>query len=94
LAGWFVTEVGRQPWMVQGLMRTAETASPVSSAQIAVSLAAFILVYAFVFGAGSYYVIHLIRKGPAGGEQAYGGHGLESPPIIADAPGGKGGGYV
>ncbi|MFP4668149.1 MAG: cytochrome ubiquinol oxidase subunit I [Desulfobacterales bacterium] len=94
LAGWIVTEVGRQPWMVQGLMRTAETASPVSSAQIAVSLAAFILVYAFVFGAGSYYVIHLIRKGPAGGEQAYGGHGLESPPIIADAPGGKGGGYV
>ena len=64
LAGWFVAEVGRQPFLVYGLIRTADMASPVPAASIAATLALFIAVYGFVFGAGVYYIFKLIRKGP------------------------------
>lgn len=64
LAGWFVTEVGRQPWTVYGVVRTAESVSPVLGPYIALSLLAFIGVYLFVFGAGTYYILRLIGKGP------------------------------
>ncbi len=84
LAGWFVTEVGRQPWIVQGVLRTEDAVSPVAGTSVALSLAAFILVYLFVFGAGSYYILHLIGKGPEDGESAYGAHGMEQPPLVTD----------
>ncbi|MHB1204161.1 MAG: cytochrome ubiquinol oxidase subunit I [Rhodospirillaceae bacterium] len=64
LAGWFVAEVGRQPFLVYGLIRTADMASPVPAASIAATLALFIVVYGFVFGAGIYYIFKLIRRGP------------------------------
>ena len=86
LAGWFVTEVGRQPWIVHGLMRTQEATSPVIGTSIAISLAAFIIVYVFVFGAGSYYILRLIGKGPEDAEAAYGDHGVEKPPIVTELP--------
>jgi cytochrome d ubiquinol oxidase subunit I len=86
LAGWFVTEVGRQPWIVQGLMRTQDATSPVMGTSIAISLTAFIIVYVFVFGAGSYYILKLIGKGPEEGEAAYGDHGIEKPPIVTELP--------
>ena len=86
LAGWFVTEVGRQPWIVQGLMRTSDATSPVIGTSIAISLAAFIIVYVFVFGAGSYYILRLIGKGPEETEAAYGDHGVEKPPIVTELP--------
>ena len=60
LAGWFVTEIGRQPYIVYGVLRTGETASPVLGTPIAISLFAFIITYVFVFGAGSYYILALI----------------------------------
>ena len=82
LAGWFVTEMGRQPYVVYGVLRTAEAASPVPAAPIAISLIAFVIVYGFVFGAGSYYILKLIGKGPDSGEQAYGDHGVGKPPIV------------
>lgn len=83
LAGWFVTEVGRQPWIVYGVLRTSESTSPVTAAPIAVSLAAFLLVYTFVFGAGSYYILRLIGKGPQALEEpTYGDHGIEKPPLV------------
>ncbi len=86
LAGWFVTEVGRQPWIVYGVLRTAQSASPVTAAPIAVSLAAFLVVYTFVFGAGSYYILHLIGKGPQALEEpTYGDHGIEKPPLVTGA---------
>ena len=94
LAGWFVTEVGRQPWVVYGLMRTSDAASPVIGMSIAISLTAFVFVYAFVFGAGTYYILKLIGKGPGTKEEAYGAHGVEKPPIITDLPGAKGDQYV
>lgn len=64
LAGWFVTEVGRQPYTAYGVIRTAESISPIVAESVAVTLIAFIIVYTFVFGAGSYYILKLIRKGP------------------------------
>jgi cytochrome d ubiquinol oxidase subunit I len=90
LAGWFVTEVGRQPWIVQGLMRTQDATSPVIGTSIAISLAAFIIVYVFVFGAGSYYILRLIGKGPEDAQAAYGDHGVEKPPIVTELTGKKG----
>lgn len=64
LAGWYVTEIGRQPYTVYGLLRTAESNSAVSGAEVAFSLAVFALVYVCVFGAGIWYLFKLVRKGP------------------------------
>jgi cytochrome bd ubiquinol oxidase subunit I len=62
--GWTVTEVGRQPWIVYGLMKTADAVSPLATSQVALSLLAFILVYTFL-GATAFYLISLVaRKGP------------------------------
>jgi len=94
LAGWFVTEVGRQPWIVYGLMKTSDAVSPVVGTSIAISLTAFVVVYAFVFGAGAYYILKLIGKGPDTREEAYGAHGVEKPPIFTEMPGTKGDQYV
>jgi cytochrome d ubiquinol oxidase subunit I len=66
LAGWVTAEVGRQPWVVYGLLRTADAASPVPGGSIAASLAMFVLVYGVVFGAGLYYIAKVIRDGSAG----------------------------
>ena len=85
LAGWFVTEVGRQPYMVYGVIRTADSVSPVLGPHVATSLLLFIITYTFVFGAGSYYILRLIGKGPVTtGEQTYGTHGVEKPPLVTD----------
>ena len=64
LAGWFVTEVGRQPYTAYGVIRTTESISPVIAEQVAISLAAFVIIYSFVFGAGVYYMFKTWRKGP------------------------------
>jgi len=64
LAGWFVTEVGRQPYTAYGIIRTSESVSPVLGEYVALSLLAFIIVYTLLFGAATYYIIKLIRKGP------------------------------
>jgi cytochrome d ubiquinol oxidase subunit I len=62
--GWTVTEVGRQPWIVYGVMRTAHAASPVTTTQVAISLAAFIVVYS-ILGAFCFYLIaKYAGKGP------------------------------
>jgi cytochrome d ubiquinol oxidase subunit I len=64
LAGWVTTEVGRQPFLVHGAMRTADGLSPVPGSSILTAIVLFVLVYAVVFGAGTYYVLRLIRQGP------------------------------
>ncbi len=78
LAGWFVTEVGRQPYLVYGLLHRSEGLSPVLGEQIAISLIAFIVVYTFVFGMGIYYIFHLMAAGPlqAKKEETFGSHGV------------------
>ena len=64
LAGWITTEVGRQPYTVYGLIRTSESLSPVDAPAVATSLAAFAVVYFFVFGAGTWYLLHMMHKAP------------------------------
>lgn len=64
LAGWVSAEVGRQPYVVYGVLRTADVVSPVSTASVATSLILFITVYAIVFSAGALYILRLIGKGP------------------------------
>lgn len=64
LAGWIVTEVGRQPFTVYGLLRTAQSASPLDAPAVATSLAAFAITYFAVFGAGIWYLLGLMRRPP------------------------------
>ncbi|MCF8476623.1 MAG: cytochrome ubiquinol oxidase subunit I [Pseudolabrys sp.] len=64
IAGWVVTESGRQPWIVYNIMRTADATSPVPGATIAGTLALFVLAYGVVFSFGIYYMNRLIAKGP------------------------------
>jgi cytochrome d ubiquinol oxidase subunit I len=64
LAGWVTTEVGRQPWTVYGLLRTADSASPIQAPAVAASLTAFVVVYFAVFGAGVFYLLRLMRRPP------------------------------
>jgi cytochrome d ubiquinol oxidase subunit I len=64
LAGWFVAEVGRQPWTATGVLRTAESASPVAGAAIGTTLVLFVIVYTVVFAGGIYYINRLIVRGP------------------------------
>ncbi len=64
LAGWITTEIGRQPWIVQGLMRTADAGSAVNAASVAISLSAFVVTYAVLFVAFLIFFRHLVRKGP------------------------------
>jgi cytochrome bd ubiquinol oxidase subunit I len=70
LAGWITTEVGRQPWVVYGVLRTADAASPLSAQQVGTSLLILVIVYFLVFGTGIYYMLKLMAKGPDVGGQA------------------------
>ena len=67
LAGWFVAEVGRQPWVVYGLMRTADAVSPIAASQVMTSLILFVAVYGILFAAYLYYLGRLVAKGPEPG---------------------------
>ena len=69
IAGWVTTEVGRQPFTVHGLLRTADSVSPLQPPAVAISLLAFIIVYFIVFGAGVYYILRLMSHSPHRGEQ-------------------------
>jgi cytochrome bd ubiquinol oxidase subunit I len=64
IAGWVTTEVGRQPYTVYGLLTTAESRSPLAAPAVAASLLAFVIVYFFAFGAGTYYLLRLMAKAP------------------------------
>ncbi|MBN9032139.1 MAG: cytochrome ubiquinol oxidase subunit I [Rhizobiales bacterium 63-7] len=64
LAGWVTTEVGRQPFTIYGHVLTAESHSPIAAPAVATSLIAFIVVYFFVFGAGTFYLLRLMARLP------------------------------
>lgn len=68
VAGWITTEMGRQPWVIYGLLRTRDAVSLHSTLQMSISLIAFLLVYFAVFGVGYSYLANLIKKGPETGE--------------------------
>jgi cytochrome bd ubiquinol oxidase subunit I len=64
IAGWTVTESGRQPWIAYGIQRTVDAVSPVGGGSVATTLALFVLVYGVVFAMGIYYINRLIDRGP------------------------------
>jgi cytochrome d ubiquinol oxidase subunit I len=69
IAGWVTTEVGRQPWVVYGLLRTGDSVSPIAAPGVTGSLIAFVIVYFAVFGAGTLYILRLMATAPEeGGE--------------------------
>jgi cytochrome d ubiquinol oxidase subunit I len=68
IAGWITTEVGRQPWVIYGLMRTADARAPIDAPAVATSLTVFVIVYFIVFGAGTYYILKLMAHAPHTGE--------------------------
>jgi cytochrome d ubiquinol oxidase subunit I len=80
LAGWFVTEIGRQPFIAYGVLRTSETVSPIIGPQVALSLAAFVIVYSILFGVGVFYMFSLFKKGPSsiGDKEKYYDHSMEA----------------
>lgn len=65
LAGWITTEVGRQPFTVYGFLRTSDSLAPVEAPAVAASLMAFVIVYFFVFGAGTFYILRMMNMRPA-----------------------------
>ena len=69
-AGWVLAEVGRQPWIVYGLMRTADAGSPVAGWQVMASMVAFVLVYGLLGSVGYYLIGKNAIKGPAAVEAA------------------------
>ena len=73
IAGWITTEVGRQPYVIYGLLRTADAASPLDAPAVAASLLAFVVVYFAVFSVGTWYLLRLMAAVPkphgAGGKQ-------------------------
>jgi len=76
LTGWFTAEVGRQPWTVYGVLRTADAVTPSLTVHAAsISLVVFCAVYLFIFAFGTLYVYRLLRAGPAAG--------LAMPPVAA-----------
>ena len=63
-AGWTTTEVGRQPWVVYGHLRTADAVSPnLTGPDVLISLLLYVVVYAIIFGAGVYYLVRLVQRG-------------------------------
>jgi len=68
IAGWVTTEVGRQPWVIYGLLRTKDAVSPIAAPAVTGSLIAFVIVYFTVFAAGTLYILRLIAAPPGEGE--------------------------
>ncbi|MDP8915918.1 MAG: cytochrome ubiquinol oxidase subunit I, partial [Pseudomonadota bacterium] len=87
IAGWFTAEVGRQPYVVYGALRTAQAVSPVTVGEVAFSFAAFLIVYAVVFTAGALYIGRLLHEGPSLGAADTAPHDPRAPGTpLAAAP--------
>jgi cytochrome d ubiquinol oxidase subunit I len=96
LCGWMTTEIGRQPYTVYGVLRTADSVSPIALPGIATSLAVFAIVYFIVFGAGVMVILRMMAKPPVSGEPDI-DHSLPTrsagihPGLPGAVPGGMGG---
>ncbi|MBK7564080.1 MAG: cytochrome ubiquinol oxidase subunit I [Propionivibrio sp.] len=81
LTGWYTAEVGRQPWVVYGLLRTRDAVTPsLTAGDVAFSLAGYVLVYAVVYSFGLYYIYRLLRDGPGADAE---------PPLVSGATGSR-----
>jgi cytochrome d ubiquinol oxidase subunit I len=82
ISGWWVTETGRQPYLIYGILKTVDAASPVSFGAVLTTLILFVIIYTSVFSMGILYINRLIEKGPqgaaiaAGGDPSLGAHPL------------------
>ncbi len=86
LTGWYTAEVGRQPWVVYGLLRTAQAVTPSLTVREAmISFAVFVALYAMIFGAGTVYIYRLLRSGPTDAAVAPIAHGNPMRPMAAGA---------
>lgn len=92
IAGWTTTEAGRQPWTVQGLLRTSDSVSPITLHEVETSFLIVIVVYLVVIGSGIRYLLKMWATAPEPGEQpphddaplrSHGLHGLMSPTHLA-----------
>ncbi|CAE6744456.1 MULTISPECIES: cytochrome ubiquinol oxidase subunit I [Xanthomonas] len=79
VSGWFVTEMGRQPYVVYGLLRTADAVGPQSTLMTAISLAVYVVGYAFVFGWGIWYLVKIGKIGPTPHDAPQLDHGEHTP---------------
>ena len=71
LRGWYTAEIGRQPWVVYGLLRTHDAVTPsLTTGDVLFSLAGYVLVYAILGGFGTFYIYKLLREGPVGRAEA------------------------
>lgn len=87
ISGWIVAEVGRQPWVIYGVLRTADAVSPVGAGQVSASLLGFLIVYAVIFSVGVLYILRMIAEGPAVGSEEALPEGLRAPgSAMAAAP--------
>jgi cytochrome d ubiquinol oxidase subunit I len=87
IAGWTTAEVGRQPYVVYGWLRTADAVSPVGAGPVSLSLFTFVIVYAIVFCVGALYILRLIGEGPRPAAARPPPPGLRSPgSALAAAP--------
>jgi len=75
LAGWYTTEIGRQPWVVYGVMRTKDAVSSHPALALTTTLIVFAVMYLAVFGTGVSYMLKLAAKGPAELGPSNGDHG-------------------
>ncbi|MCC4605205.1 cytochrome ubiquinol oxidase subunit I [Xanthomonas campestris] len=79
ISGWFVTEIGRQPYVVYGLLRTADAVGPQSALMTAISLSVYVAGYAFVFGWGIWYLVKIGKIGPTPHDAPQLDHGEHTP---------------
>jgi cytochrome d ubiquinol oxidase subunit I len=86
LTGWYVAEIGRQPWVVYGVLRTADAVSPVAGSSVLASLLTYIVAYLVLFGFGSWYLLKVLRHGPDTAPPRFGPGMTPSRPLAAAEP--------
>ncbi len=83
LTGWYTAEIGRQPWVVYGVLRTIDSASPVPASSVLTSLIVYFVTYMILFGFGSWYLFKVLRHGPDQAPERIGFGATASRPLAA-----------
>lgn len=86
LTGWIAAEVGRQPWVIYGVLRTKDAVSPITGGEVATSLLVYFVTYAIVFTVGALYILRLIAQGPQPDEHPPVNHDRGPNSALAAAP--------
>ena len=89
LTGWYTAEIGRQPWVVYGVLRTADAASPVAASSVLASLIVYCVTYLILFGFGSWYLLKVLRAGPDAAPVRVGFGATAARPLAAIDEGGE-----